>query len=214
MKESQDESDSSVEENIEQAGDNMAQADAGADGSTEQAESGAESADDVSLTAEQIAELRAQAAKAQENWDRFVRLNADFDNFKKRTAKDKLEAIKFANEDLIERLLPVLDNFEAAMAAGSNAESSSVESLVTGVKMILGQLKNVLVDAGLEEIDAQGKPFDPAIHEALSQEASDEVEEGHVLRQMRKGYRLRDRLVRPASVVVCGAAEPVEESGS
>ena len=135
-----------------------------------------------------------------------------FDNFKKRSAKDRLDAIKFANEDLIEKLLPVLDNFEAALMAGDNADASSNDSVLVGVKMILGQLKNVLTEAGLEEIDAQGKPFDPAIHEALSQEASDEVAEGHVLRQMRKGYRLKERLVRPASVVVAGNPEAEEQA--
>ncbi len=108
----------------------------------------------------------------------------------------------------------MLDNFEAALAAGSNADASSVDSLLIGVKMILGQLKTVVSDAGLQEIDAQGKPFDPVIHEALSEEPSDEVAEGHVLRQMRKGYKLRDRLVRPASVVVSGKAEKSGESHS
>lgn len=148
-----------------------------------------------------------QAGKAQEHWDRYVRLNADFDNFKKRAAKDRLDAIKYANEALIEKLLPVLDNFEAALAAGSNTEDTAAQSLVTGVKMIATQLKGVLLEAGLEEIDAVGKPFDPALHEALSQQPTAEVPEGQVVQQMRKGYRLKDRLVRPAAVVV--AARPV-----
>lgn len=147
-----------------------------------------------------------QAGKAQEHWDRYVRLNADFDNFKKRAAKDRLDAIKYANEALIEKLLPVLDNFEAALAAGANTESAAAHSLITGVKMIATQLKGVLLEAGLEEIDAVGKPFDPAVHEALSQQPTAEVPEGQVVQQMRKGYRLKDRLVRPAAVVV--AAKP------
>lgn len=147
-----------------------------------------------------------QAGKAQEHWDRYVRLNADFDNFKKRAAKDRLDAIKYANEALIEKLLPVLDNFEAALAAGTNTEGAAAQSLVTGVKMIATQLKGVLQEAGLEEIDAIGKPFDPAVHEALSQQPTAGVPEGQVVQQMRKGYRLKDRLVRPAAVVV--AAKP------
>jgi len=150
--------------------------------------------------------LREQAAKAKENWDRFVRLNADFDNYKKRAAKERLDAIKYANEALIEKLLPVMDNFEAALAAGAAADAGAAGSLVTGVKMISTQLKAVLAESGLEEIDAAGKEFDPSIHEALSQQPSTEVPEGHVLQQVRKGYRLRDRLVRPAAVVV--AARP------
>jgi molecular chaperone GrpE len=196
MKDRQDDNDTTVNVNTEENGDNPTQSQA--------ATTDAAAREETPLTAEELAALKEQAVKAQENWDRFLRLNADFDNFKKRTAKDRLEAIKFANEDLIERLLPVLDNFEAALAAGNNADAGSIESLLMGVKMILGQLKTVVTDAGLQEIDALGKQFDPVVHEALSQEHSDEVAEGHVLRQMRKGYKLRDRLVRPASVVVSG----------
>jgi molecular chaperone GrpE len=153
-------------------------------------------------TPDEVAELRGQAARARENWDRFVRLNADFDNFKKRAAKDRLDAIKYANEALIEKLLPVVDNFEAALAAGAGTETPAVNSLVAGVKMIATQLKGVLAESGLEEIDALGKPFDPTIHEALSPQASADVPEGQVLQQVRKGYRLKERLVRPAAVVV------------
>ena len=206
MKDRQDDNDSKVDVKIECDGANSSQSNAPA---TE-----AEAQDNTPLSLEELTQLKEQAGKAQENWDRFLRLNADFDNFKKRTAKDRLEAIKFANEDLIERLLPVLDNFEAALAAGNNAEAGSVESLLTGVKMILGQLRSVVSDAGLVEIDAQGKPFDPVIHEALSQELSDDVAEGHVLRQMRKGYKLRDRLIRPASVVVSSKADSEAETQS
>lgn len=162
--------------------------------------------DPAQMTAEELAALREQAAKAQENWEKYLRLNADFDNFKKRAAKDRLDAIKYANEALIERLLPVVDNFEAALAAGANADTVAVESLVTGVKMIAGQLKNVLAESGLEEIDATGKPFDHNLHEALSQQPSADVPEGQVLQQMRKGYRFKERLLRPAAVVV--AAKP------
>jgi molecular chaperone GrpE len=138
------------------------------------------------IVPEELAILRDQAAKAQENWDRFVRLNADFDNFKKRAAKDRLDAIKYANEALIEKLLPVMDNFEAALSAGANTDDASVKSLLAGVKMIATQLRGVLVESGLEEMDVTGKPFDPAVHEALSQQPSSEVPEGHVLQLVRK----------------------------
>jgi len=208
MKDRQDKNDANVDVKIEDNGANSAQPEPGS------ANGGDEVQGETPMTPEQLAQLKVQAAKAQDNWDRFLRLNADFDNFKKRTAKDRLEAIKFANEDLIERLLPVLDNFEAALAVGNTAEAGSMDSLLTGVKMILGQLKSVVKDAGLEEIEAEGKPFDPVVHEALSQEPSDDVAEGHVLRQMRKGYKLRDRLVRPASVVVSGRPESDAESQS
>lgn len=146
--------------------------------------------------------LKAQAAKAKEHWDRLVRTTADFENFKKRATRERHDAIKRANEDLITTLLPVLDNFEAALAATTAADGKAAESLQTGISMVYQQLKKALMDAGLEEIDATKQAFDPNIHEAVSQQASKDVPEGHVLQQLRKGYKLRDRLLRPASVVV------------
>ncbi|HSH96122.1 MAG TPA: nucleotide exchange factor GrpE [Roseimicrobium sp.] len=153
------------------------------------------------LSAAQIEELKAKAAKAEENWDRLVRQTADFDNFKKRAAREKQDAIRYANESLLERLIPVIDNFDMAMLAAS-ADQGSVASLKEGVMMIHGQLKSLLSESGLEEIDAAGKTFDPNLHEAVSQQESTDVAEGVVLQQLRKGYRLKERLVRPATVVV------------
>jgi molecular chaperone GrpE len=157
------------------------------------------------LTAEQLAELQARAAKADENWERLVRTSADFDNFKKRAAREKQDAIKYATESLLQKIMPVLDNFEAALAAAQNSSADSLKSLQDGVAMIHSQLKSTLTEAGLEEVDATGKPFDPNIHEAVSQQESAEVAEGIVLQQLRKGYKLRDRLLRPATVVVAKA---------
>lgn len=154
------------------------------------------------ISPEELAELRAQAGKAAENWDRYVRLNADFDNFKKRSARERTEAIRYANEGLLEKLIPVIDNFEMAMLAANNPQGNSADALKTGVSMIATQLRSTLADAGLEEIDAAGKPFDPNLHEAVSQQESNNVPEGHVLQQLRKGFKLRDRLLRPATVVV------------
>ena len=91
---------------------------------------------------------------------------------------------------------------EAALAAATAPQGGNVDSLKVGVNMIYGQLKNFLAETGTEEIDAAGKPFDPNLHEAVSQEPSAELPEGQVLRQMRKGYRFKDRLLRPAMVVV------------
>ena len=156
----------------------------------------------IELTAADHKALMDQAQKAAEYWDLYVRGKAELDNFRKRAARERLDAIRYANEGLLESLLPIMDNFEMALMAAENAANASVESIRTGVSMIYGQMKNLLNDAGLEEIDALGKHFDPNIHEALSEQESDQVEEGVVLQQTRKGYRLRDRLVRPASVVV------------
>jgi len=154
------------------------------------------------LTAEQIEELKLKAAKADEHWDRLLRTTADLENFKKRAARERQEAIKFANASLLEKLIPALDNLEMALAAANNAESHSIESLKTGIAMIYNQLKAALADSGLEEIDATNRPFDPNLHEAVSHQESAAVPEGQVLQQLRKGYKLRERLIRPATVVV------------
>ena len=154
------------------------------------------------LTAEQIEELKLKAAKADEHWDRLLRTTADLENFKKRAARERQEAIKFANGSLLEKLIPALDNLEMALAAANNAESHSMESLKTGIAMIYNQLKAALADTGLEEIEATNQRFDPNLHEAVSHQESADVPEGQVLQQLRKGYKLRERLIRPATVVV------------
>jgi len=156
----------------------------------------------ATITDEQLEALTERAAKSDERWEKLLRTTADFENFKKRAAREKQEAIKFANESLLQKLTTVLDNFDMALAATQNEQSQAVQSLQTGVNMIYQQLKNVLLEAGLEEIDAAGKVFDPNLHEAVSQQETKDVPEGQVVQQLRKGYKLRDRLLRPASVVV------------
>ena len=141
------------------------------------------------LTLEQTEDLKSKAAKADEHWNRLLRLTADFDNFKKRSARERHEAIKFANQSILEKLILVLDNFDMALAAANNSQAGSVDSLRAGIDLIYNQLKNVLTEAGLEEVDAAGKPFDPNLHEAVSQQETAEVPEGQVLQQLRKGYR-------------------------
>ena len=154
------------------------------------------------LAPEQIEELKIKAAKADEHWDRLLRATADFENFKKRATRERQEAIKFANEALLRKLITVLDNFDMALAAANDDQNTPVDSLKTGITMMHQQFKIVLTEAGLEEIDATGKTFDPNWHEAVSQEEATDTPEGQVLRQLRAGYKLRDRLIRPASVVV------------
>jgi len=164
-------------------------------------------AENPELTPEQIAELQTRAAKADENWERLLRTTADFDNFKKRAAREKIEAGQYATFSLLGKVLPVLDNFEMALAAAQNTKGGKNDSLQAGVLMIQQQLKNLLTETGLEEIDAAGKLFDPNFHEAVSEQESADVAEGHVLQQLRKGYKFKDRLLRPATVVV--AKKPV-----
>jgi len=162
---------------------------------------GAESPASTEWTPPQIEELEARAAKSEKNW---VQTAADFENFKKRAARERLEAAQYATASLLEKLLPVLDNFEMALAAAQTPQAAQggVASLQAGIAMTQQQLKSALADSGLEEIDATGKAFDPALHEAISQQETAAVPEGHVVQQVRKGYKLRERLLRPAAVIV------------
>ena len=168
--------------------------------------------DPGTVNQEQLTELKERAAKADENWDRLLRVTADLENFKKRAAREKTDSIRFANENLLQKLIPVLDNFDMALAAVQSADGgAATQSLQTGVSMIHQQLKNALGESGLEEIDASGKPFDPNLHEAVSQKETADAPEGQVIQQLRKGYRFRERLLRPASVVV--ARQPAAKHG-
>lgn len=153
------------------------------------------------LSVDQIELLRTQATQAAENYDRLLRLTADFDNFKKRAARERDETRRSAIEGLLTRFLPVLDNFDMALAATDQA-NASVETLKVGITMIHSQLRQVFGDSGVEAIDAVGQPFDPAIHEAVSQQETTEIADGQIVKQLRKGYRLKDKLLRPATVVV------------
>ena len=155
-------------------------------------------------TPEQLTELKARAARADEHWDRLLRTAADFENFKKRAARERHEAAQSATAALVHKLLPVLDHFEMAQAAAQNAPApqAGTAALQDGITMIQQQLKGILAETGLEEVDASGRPFDPTLHEAVSQVETADAPEGQVVQQIRKGYKLRDRLLRPATVVV------------
>ncbi|MDQ6809015.1 MAG: nucleotide exchange factor GrpE [Verrucomicrobiota bacterium] len=136
--------------------------------------------------------------------DRFrdlaLRSQADFDNYKKRAAREKDEAMKYANSSLLDRLVPIVDNFELGLAAAKGEAGAS--AIYSGMSMVLKQLTDFLAENGLQPIDAEGEPFDPNLHEAIAHEPSRDVPEGHVIRQTRRGYRMKDRLLRPSSVVV------------
>lgn len=158
--------------------------------------------------AEDFEQIKIKAAKADEYWDRLLRQTAEFDNFRKRAVRERVEAIKYANESLLEKLITVMDHFEAALMAADKADNASIEAFRTGINLIHTQMKSVLTESGLEEISAIDQPFDPNWHEAVSEIESAEVAEGHVMQQLRKGYKLKDRLLRPATVVV--AKKPAE----
>ena len=142
-------------------------------------------------------------ASLQADLDRFrdlaARSQADFENYKKRCAREKEEGIKYANTSLLEKLVPIVDNFELGLeAARGEGEKSPIYS---GMSLVLKQLKDFLVDHGLQPIEAVGQKFDPNLHEAIAHEAS-RAPEGTVTRQTRRGYRFKDRLLRPSSVAV------------
>ncbi len=154
------------------------------------------------LTAADIVALREKADLADALRDKYARTLAELENFRKRAARERQEAVQYANQNLLERLVPALDNLDMALVAMNASQGGTVDALRTGVEMVLGQLKGALRDAGLEEISAQGQAFDPAWHEAVSQQDTTEVPEGQVVQQLRKGYRLQQRLLRPATVIV------------
>ena len=131
-----------------------------------------------------------------------VRATAELDNFRKRMVREKSNALRYANQSLLEELLPVLDNFEMGLMAAKQDEKSMI---FQGMQMVKTQLDAFLTSQGAIEVDAEGAVFDPNVHEAVSQEESSEVEDGTVLRVMRRGYRINDRLLRPANVVVAKA---------
>src|SRR6476646_7416961 len=143
-------------------------------------------------------------AGLQADLDRFrdlaLRSQADFENYKKRAAREKDEAIKYANSSMLERLIAIVDNFELGLSAARGEGEKS--PIFAGMNMVLKQLTDFLTDNGLQPIDAAGQKFDPNLHEAIAHEASEEVPEGIVIRQTRRGYRMKDRLLRPSSVVV------------
>ncbi len=144
--------------------------------------------------------LGAAQADAERYKDLALRSQAEFENFRKRAAREKEDAVKFANASFLERLIPILDNFELGLnAARGSAEAGAI---LTGMDMVSRQLNDFLIQTGVEPIQTDGQKFDPHLHDAVSQEANDEIPEGQIVRQMRKGFKLRDRLLRPAAVVV------------
>jgi molecular chaperone GrpE len=150
------------------------------------------------------AEADDPMAGLQADLDRFrdlaLRSQADFENYKKRSAREKEEAIKYANSPLLERLVGIIDNFELGLALAK--EQGADSPIYSGMVLVQKQLSDLLAENGLQPIEAEGKTFDPNLHEAIAHERSNEFPEGIVVRQTRRGYRLKDRLLRPAKVVV------------
>jgi molecular chaperone GrpE len=164
---------------------------------TENTDSDNESSTESVTASENREDLKQSLSEAN---DKYVRLYADFENYKKIAARNREELLKYANEDLMVDILTVIDHLELALQHVPNSEVS--DSLTEGVNLTLKELKTVLEKHGLVEITALGKPFDPAVHHAMSRIESEEAEENTVVKEFRKGYRLRDRVLRAAMVGV------------
>lgn len=145
----------------------------------------------------------AAREEAAENYDRFLRARAELDNYRKRTAGIRVETREETLRELLMKIAPILDNMRRALGQ----ESENVESLKQGVELIYNQIGDALKGYGLEPIEAVGQPFDPHLHEALMEVEHGEYSPGTVVEELDKGYKLNDKVVRPARVVVCKAGE-------
>jgi molecular chaperone GrpE len=151
------------------------------------------------------AELEAARSEAAANKDRFVRTSADLDNLRRRQLKERQEALQYGHENLVKDLLNTVDNLERAVDHAKGSEAKDLVALLTGVELAQRELVSVLGKHGVVVIEAEGVAFDPNVHEAIAQIEEGSVPPGCVARVYQKGYRLRDRLLRPARVVVAVA---------
>jgi molecular chaperone GrpE len=151
-----------------------------------------------------------EAQKDAAHWkDLAARNQAELDNYRKRMAREKSDAIKFANASLLSELLPVIDSFQMGLSAAINEDPDSIIS--KGMEMVQKQLEEFLTSQGAVLISSVGQEFDPNLHEAISQESSDEVPSGHVISEIRKGFTLNDRLLRAANVIVSKGPQAEEK---
>lgn len=149
---------------------------------------------------ELLKKLTDTREEAEKNYDLYMRTYAEMENIKKRGIKEREELAKYANESIIKEILPVIDNLDKAISHAQNDENSS--ALVEGLELTRDGLMKALEKAGLKEVEALGKPFDPNFHESVSQQIDDTVAPGHVIMELQKGYLLNGRLMRPSMVVI------------
>ena len=164
------------------------------EGETE-AEAPEEPKEEVTLEREELEKLQAAV---QEKEERALRLQADFENFRRRTAKEKEELSAVVTQGILKDMLPLLDNFERAMAA----EAKDIDSFKQGVEMIFKQFGEVLVKNGLEHIEVEGKKFDPNFHQAVMRVENPDLEDETIAQELQKGYMVKGRVIRPSMVQV------------
>lgn len=155
---------------------------------------------EVSEEATVSSELEQARVQAEENYQRLLRVQADFDNFRRRARAEKEDFAKYASLKLIEQLLPIVDNFDRALS--SSKETKDFDALVKGLDMTYRGIYQLLTAEGLKPIEAVGHPFNPEFHQAVMQVESEEHEEGIVVEELQKGYILKDKVIRPAMVKV------------
>ena len=155
-------------------------------------------------------QLEEKEKEAAAHYDKYVRSVAEFDNYKKRASRDKADAIKYGNENIIKDILPFMDSLDRAL----EHDTGDIQAFKDGVALIQEQLLCCLKKYGVEKIDAAGKDFDPNFHEALMQVASDEHENNKIVSEMEKGYLLNGRLLRPSRVCVCKKANIAEKNNT
>lgn len=161
----------------------------------------------VEISLKQLEALKTKASERDQLLDQLQRTTADFINYQKRAQREADEWQRYATSDLITELLGILDNFQQALQAAR--ENRDFDKFVQGVKIVEGEFLKVLEQTGLEPIEALGKPFDPALHEAVAQEATDAYPPGTVSQEVQRGYKLHARVIRAARVVVAKVLEEV-----
>lgn len=153
--------------------------------------------------------LESLGQEAKENHDRFLRVSAEFENYKKRAAREMGDFRKFANESFVKAMLPVVDNLDRAIESSSNDKNTNT-SVVEGVNMTLREILKVFEQFSVIPFESLGKTFDPGFHQAVMQEENEEYPDNTVLNELQKGYLIHDRLLRPAMVVVSKKKEKPE----
>ena len=161
----------------------------------------ADNADPENVLKEMEARFEAKEEEAKETYDRLLRISADFENYKKRSSREMEEFRKYANQSLLKEMLSVVDNLELAINSSKDGNKTD-QTLIEGLNLTLNEILRVFEKFNVTPIEAQGKTFDPAYHEAVMREETDDYPENSVISEFQKGYLIHDRLLRPAMVVV------------
>jgi molecular chaperone GrpE len=168
--------------------------------------------DELQLLKKEFDEVKSERDDLK---DRMLRLQAEFDNFRRRGLKERQEAHNFGHQNLVKDLLPSVDNLERAIAAAEGSGAADLQGLLQGIELVRRELLGVLGNHGVNRIEAAGEPFDPAIHEAMAQVEDDGVPANSVVQVLEEGYQLRDRMLRPARVMVSRSSQSSDtEAGS